>query len=139
MSLNPRDRLTIVVRMDNTTRFNRYITALQQYISREGHALVPATHNEIVNGDTVALGAWVGYVRQRRKAGLLPDERINALNAIQGWNWGPLKPGPATKTIRNSEIEALRREGKSLAQIADHYNLSRQRIHQIVKRNQTTS
>lgn len=120
--------------MDNSTRFNRYIHALQQYISREGHALVPANHVEILEGSSINLGAWVGYMRQRKKNNRLTSERIEALSAIPEWNWGPLKPGPATKNNRNNEIAQLRRNGLSLAQIADQYQLSRQRVHQIVKR-----
>lgn len=120
--------------MDNTTRFNRYLHALQQYIRREGHALVPANHVEIIDNDKINLGAWVGYMRQRKKNNQLNQDRINALSALPEWNWGPLKPGPATKNNRNNEIAQLRRNGLSLAQIADQYQLSRQRVHQIVKR-----
>lgn len=120
--------------MDNTTRFNRYLQALQQYIKREGHALVPANHIESIDNDGINLGAWVGYMRQRKKNGQLNQDRIATLSEIPEWNWGPLKPGPATKNSRNSEIAQLRRNGLSLAQIADQYQLSRQRVHQIVKR-----
>jgi DNA-binding NarL/FixJ family response regulator len=120
--------------MDNITRFNRYITALQQYITREGNALVPANHIEIVGGDSIHLGTWVGYMRQRNKTGKLSETQKSALDSINGWNWGPLKPGPKDKRERNSEIAQMRNNGKSLAQIADQYNLSRQRVHQIVRR-----
>ena len=125
--------------MDNNTRFARYVRALQQYITREGDALVPATHIEIVDATQINLGAWVGYMRQRYKNDKLAQDRIDDLNAISGWTWGPLKPGPATKTLRNDDITKLRSTGLSLSQIADQYNLSRQRIHQIVKRAAPTS
>lgn len=124
---------TVVV-MDNVTRFNRYITALQQYIIREGNALVPANHVEIVENIHIHLGTWVGYMRQRNKANKLTESQKSTLDAIQGWSWGPLKPGPKDKHERNSEIAQMRNNGKSLAQIADQYNLSRQRVHQIVRR-----
>lgn len=120
--------------MDNSTRFNRYVQALQQYINREGHGLVPANHTEVLEGSEINLGAWVGYMRQRKKNNQLPQDRIDRLSSISEWNWGPLKPGPATKNNRNNEIAQLRRNGLSLAQIADQYQLSRQRVHQIVKR-----
>lgn len=120
--------------MDNNTRFARYERALQQYITREGNALVPATHIELLDAEQINLGAWVGYMRQRYKNEKLAQVRIDALNAITGWTWGPLKPGPATKTLRNDDITKLRQTGLSLSQIADQYNLSRQRIHQIIKR-----
>jgi Mor family transcriptional regulator len=124
--------------MDNNTRFNQYHQALQQYIDREGNALVPATHIEKLNNQPITLGAWVGYMRQRNKNGKLPQNKQNTLNKTPGWTWGPLKPGPTTKTLRNTDITQLRQTGLSLSQIADQYNLSRQRIHQIIKRDTKT-
>lgn len=120
--------------MNNTTRFNTYLAALQQYISREGSARVPAHHEETVEDKPVQLGTWVGYLRQRYKNNKLPAERVNILNSVPGWTWGPLKPGPKPNTSRNAEIRNLSESGQSLTQIADRFNLSRQRIHQIVKR-----
>jgi DNA-binding NarL/FixJ family response regulator len=120
--------------MDNNTRFNIYTKAIQQFISREGHARVPAIHVEIVDGKEVRVGAWVGYIRQRAKKGILSVEKRAALDAIPGWQWGPLKPGPATNHSRNSEILSLREKGMTLRQIADSFDLSRQRVHQIVKK-----
>jgi DNA-binding NarL/FixJ family response regulator len=120
--------------MNNTTRFNTYLAALQQYIIREGSATVPAHHEEYVAGQLVQLGTWVGYLRQRYKNNKLPEDRINILNNVPGWSWGPLRPGPKPNTSRNAEIRNLSQDGQSLTQIADRFNLSRQRIHQIVKR-----
>lgn len=120
--------------MNNTTRFNTYLAALQQYIKREGGAHVPANHEESIEGQSIPLGTWVGYVRQRYKNNKLPIDRVEILNNIPGWAWGPLKPGPKPNTSRNAEIADLSTGGQSLTQIADRYNLSRQRIHQIVKR-----
>lgn len=119
--------------MDNTTRFNTYIKALSQFVAREGHCNVPAIHTEIVENNDVTLGAWVGYVRQRRRKNQLSEERAAAIQAVSGWQWGPLKPGPATDSDRNSEILQMRAAGSSLRQIADKFDLSRQRVHQIVK------
>lgn len=119
--------------MDNTTRFNTYIKALSQFAAREGHCNVPAIHTEIVENNDVTLGAWVGYVRQRRRKNQLSEERAAAIQAVSGWQWGPLKPGPATDAERNSEILQMRAAGSSLRQIADKFDLSRQRVHQIVK------
>lgn len=120
--------------MDNNTRFELYLKALLQFSSREGHARVPAIHIEILDGREVNLGAWVGYVRQRRKKGMLPSRRIAELDALIGWEWGPLKPGPATNQNRNQQILSMRSEGRTLRQIADEFDLSRQRVHQIVKK-----
>jgi len=119
--------------MDNTTRFNTYVNSLRQFVSREGHCNVPAIHIEIYNDIDVTLGAWVGYVRQRYRKNQLSAERTAQLQAVPGWQWGPLKPGPATDNNRNLEIHEMRAAGHSLRQIADKFDLSRQRVHQIVK------
>lgn len=103
-------------------------------MDREGHARVPAIHVEIVDGKEVRVGAWVGYIRQRAKKDNLSAEKRAALDGIPGWEWGPLKPGPATNHNRNSEILSLRGQGMTLRQIADSFDLSRQRVHQIVKK-----
>jgi DNA-binding NarL/FixJ family response regulator len=76
----------------------------------------------------------VGYIRQRAKNGKLPAAKVDALNQVNGWQWGPLKPGPATNHNRNVEILTLRSQGMTLSQIADSFDLSRQRVHQIVKK-----
>lgn len=120
--------------MDNNTRFEIYKKALIQYSTREGHCSVPAAHTEEIDGTDISIGAWVGYMRQRYRAGNLPKPRILELESIDGWKWGPLKPGPATNTKRNVLILQLRAQGKSLRQIADQFELSRQRVHQIVGR-----
>lgn len=119
--------------MDNYTRFKLYINALQQYSGRVGNCNVPSTHIEKYEDNDVALGAWVGYVRQRYKKSQLSDEKARRLESISGWNWGPLKPGPATDNERNRQIHEMRAAGSSLRQIADKFDLSRQRVHQIVK------
>lgn len=118
--------------MNNRDRFILYISALTQFVAREGHPNVPALHIEEFDGREVKLGAWVGYVRQRYRANLLPDERVEALDLIPGWQWGPLKPGPRSNAERNREIIAQRRGGSSLQQIADLHGLTRQRVHQIL-------
>jgi hypothetical protein len=120
--------------MDNNTRFNLYIKAIEQFAAREGHPRCPAVHIETVDGRDVYVGAWIGYVRQRYKKGVLPADRIARLEQIAGWQWGPLKPGPATNQSRNSQILQMREQGQTLSQIADLFDLSRQRVHQIVKR-----
>ena len=120
--------------MDNNTRFNLYLKAVSQFAEREGHSRVPAVHFEIVEDKQVRVGAWVGYIRQRAKQGKLSAEKRQALESINGWEWGPRKPGPATNHNRNVEILSLRRQGMTLSQIADSFDLSRQRVHQIVNK-----
>lgn len=94
---------------------------------------MPAAHIETLNGQEVPLGAWVGYTRQRFRRGCLAESRIAALSNLPGWQWGPLSPGPAADPERDREILELRSQGISLQKIADKFNLSRQRVHQIVK------
>lgn len=120
--------------MDNSTKFNIYIQALEQYISREGHSKISATHVEKIENSDVSLGAWVGYIRQRYRKQILSDSRIARLEQISGWQWGPFQPGPATDSSRNEKIRTMRTEGKSLREIADEFDLSRQRVHQIIKK-----
>lgn len=124
----------MVSRMNNTERWNQYLEALNLYTQRTGHARVPASHVEhIPDGTVVNLGAWVGYIRQRQRAGLLSPERTAALGAVPGWEWGPLRPGPVADTVRNAQIMSLRSQGISLQRIGDQFGLSRQRVHQIVR------
>lgn len=95
---------------------------------------MPAIHIEICEGKEICLGAWVGYIRQRNKKNQISSDRVAELNQISGWEWGPLKPGPATDKNRNQNILQMRAAGHSLRQIADEFELSRQRVHQIVKK-----
>jgi len=119
--------------MKNEDRWNQYLTALEAFSTREGHARVPASHVErLDDGAVVNLGAWVGYIRQRKRAGLLPQTRVDAISAVPGWEWGPLRPGPTADAARNKEILTLRSQGVSLQRIGDQFGLSRQRVHQIV-------
>jgi hypothetical protein len=120
--------------MDNVTRFDMTVKAINSYLEREGDCFIPYTHVECVDGSNYPLGAWTGYVRQRRRRGQLAPSKIEKLESIPGWQWGPLRPGPATNANRNNEIMALHAAGKSLSYIADEFQLSRQRVHQIVRK-----
>jgi len=126
--------------MNHTARWNQYYTALLQYKSRYGDAKVPSGHVEFLDsGVPLNLGNWVSYMRTRYKQGLLSAERVALLENIPSWSWGPVRPGPKSKEVviqRNSDIVWLREhEGMALEQIAKRYNLSRQRVYQIVKEN----
>ena len=141
--------------MDNDLRFQWYVVALKQYAEREGHCRVPALHVEVLEGMEIKLGSFVSYQRQRRRR--LEDaishlrgatetsafsrlsqtydkfvERKEVLETVDGWEWGPLRPGPASKAIRNDEIQRAYQNGTQVKTLADRYDLSRQRIHQIV-------
>jgi hypothetical protein len=120
--------------MKNDDKWNTYLAALSSFSERNGHARVPASHVEkLSDGTPVKLGPWVGYVRQRYKAGSLTVERAQQLASIDGWDWGPLRPGPSADAGRNEEIVVMRNEGNSLQKIGDKFGLSRQRVHQILQ------
>lgn len=114
---------------------------------------MPALHVEVLEGMEVKLGSFVSYQRQRRRrlGGAISrstdvanyDDRLSTaydkfverkvvLETVPGWEWGPLRPGPASKAIRNDEIQRQYQEGAQVKTLADQYDLSRQRIHQIV-------
>ena len=118
--------------MNHKDTFIKNVRALNQFRMREGHCKVPATHIEMYEGDPVRLGNWVNYTRGRHRKNELPPERVRSLEMMPGWNWGPLRPGPHKKEERDAEILTARRHGQTMSQIADRYELSRQRIHQIV-------
>lgn len=94
---------------------------------------MPAAHIEKIEENEINLGAWAGYTRQRYRKNQLSQERVVELTNVPGWVWGPLRPGPATDINRNNRILEMRAAGKSLRQIADEFDLSRQRVHQIVR------
>jgi Helicase associated domain len=119
--------------MDNSQKFKLYIEAIKQYAARQGDCNIPSTHVEKVNNLEVTVGAWAGYIRHRYKKNQLSEEKVWALNQIRGWQWGPLKPGPSPDLKRNRKIHEMRAAGSSLREIADAFDLSRQRIHQIVR------
>ena len=112
-------------------RWSRNLAALDAFIAAHGHARVPASAIQDVDGEPVSLGPWVGYVRQRYRRQTLAPERIADLEARPGWLWGPLRPGPAADANRNAEIKTLRSQGWTLKSLADRFSLSRQRIYQI--------
>lgn len=59
------------------------LTALRAFVARERHSCVPRTHRE---GD-LALGRWVAKVRERYRAGTLPDVLTQLLSSMPGWRW----------------------------------------------------
>ena len=123
--------------MTQDERWHRHLKALQQYIERTGTTKVPSGHIEQIDGSPVLLGNWVSHQRQAYRNGMLRTDRAGALNQISGWEWGPLSRGPQPDGDRDRRILQLCDNGLSLQQVADQVNLSRQRVHQILKRAKT--
>ena len=124
--------------MDNKTKWERNIDALRKFVEENGHAKVPSTY--VVEAETdeqIGLGTWVAYMRTKYRKKALSQDKISQLESLQGWVWNPGKPGPAGNPKRDEEIIRAREAGKHLQQIADDYNLSRQRVHQIIERSKS--
>jgi hypothetical protein len=56
---------------------------LQQFVNREGHALVATEHVEA----NFRLGNWVATQRFRNSSGKLTPERVGRLEALPHWSW----------------------------------------------------
>jgi superfamily II DNA or RNA helicase len=63
--------------------WDRWFGLLQRFKQREGHCLVPVSHEE--NG--YKLGVWVSNQRHARNH--LPEDRLKRLNSI-GFSWDPI-------------------------------------------------
>ena len=92
--------------------FQTGLTALAQFLAREGHALVPGRHVERVAGRDHRLGVWVNSRRQDFKTGWLSDERVAALEAVPGWTWNPQEAAFQTGLAALAQFTA--REGHAL-------------------------
>ena len=57
---------------------------LKKFVECEGHARVPSKHKD---EDNFALGGWVSNKRKNYKNNRLSAERIEKLEAIEGWVW----------------------------------------------------
>ena len=123
--------------MNHHARWKRHYDALAQYEERYGDAMPPSNHVEFLpDGEEINLGNWVSYMRTRYRQNALSDERIALLEKFPSWEWGPVRPGPKSHdfvVVRNQRIVSAHESGASLAQIAREHNLSRQRVHQIVR------
>ncbi|WP_199424601.1 Helicase associated domain protein [Actinotalea solisilvae] len=69
-----------------TDRWEQHYTALLAFVAREGHARVPTGHTE----SHLQLASWVIRHRYEYKAGKVPPDRIERLQALPGWTWDPL-------------------------------------------------
>lgn len=120
--------------MDNKSKWERNIDALRRFVAENGHAKVPSTYTVNVGSEQIGLGTWVAYMRTKYRKNALSSEKVSQLESLQGWVWNPGKPGPAGNPKRDEEIIKARLAGEHLQQIADKFNLSQQRVHQIIER-----
>ena len=120
--------------MRNYDKWSRNIKALETFVSNNGHALVPASTKVEVDGINVSLGSWVSYLRVKYKTGTISPSKKTELETFTGWTWGPCKPGPTGDVGRDGAMLSARQSGRSLQSIADEYGLSRQRVHEILRR-----
>jgi hypothetical protein len=70
--------------------FQQRLGAVEQFVAREGHALVPAKHREPFGGEDSVLGKWVSNIRIQYRRGELLPEQVAALEVFPGWSWDPL-------------------------------------------------
>lgn len=117
-----------------TERWQEHLAALTQYTTRTGTALVPSNHVEVYNGRNIALGAWVAYNRQRYRLGTLSADRSATLGALAGWKWEKQHPGRRYDKARDARILERYKSGVPAKSLAEEFGLSRQRVHQIVRR-----
>jgi hypothetical protein len=66
--------------------WERHFTTLLEFVAREGHARVPTDHVEA----GLPLARWVIWHRQQYKAGKVPADRVERLEALPGWTWDVL-------------------------------------------------
>ena len=69
------------------TAFDEGLAALQQFVEREGHSRPSDKFIEVLDGEEVKLGIWVGGRRVDYGRGKLSAERVSALEALPGWEW----------------------------------------------------
>ena len=125
------------MRTSRTDRWQYRFNALQQYTNRSGSSLVPATHIEVYEGKNVAVGAWVAYNRQQYRTGTLPEARKQTLETLTGWRWDKQKPGRRYDIRRDADILLRHAGGERVGLLAEQFSLSRQRVHQIIKKKTT--
>ena len=119
--------------MDNGVRWQRNFDALKIFEKEYGHTKVPSTFETQQDGTDISLGTWVAYMRTKYRKGILTTKEINYFETLKGWSWNPGKPGPTGDPKRDKEIMRARQSGARLQEIADRFNISRQRVHQIVE------
>jgi hypothetical protein len=121
------------MRKSREQRWQNNLYALQQFVAREGTSMIGSTCVEVYQGEKVAIGSWVAHTRKQYRSGLLSDARQRELQAVNGWVWSKRKPGRRYDISRDSEMVALYSQGTRVCDLAQQFNLSRQRVHQILR------
>lgn len=67
--------------------YRQHLAALDSFVAREGHALVPSNHLEA----GLKLGSWIQVKRQEFRKETLDQARIKDLEARKGWVWDARK------------------------------------------------
>lgn len=120
--------------ISHNSRWEVLFGALRQYTNRTGTSLVPVAHAELYNEKNVPLGAWVAYNRQQQRLGKLSADRQVQLATLKGWHAEKRRPGRKYDAVRDLDIIEQRMNGIHVVDIAKNYELSRQRVHQILKK-----
>jgi hypothetical protein len=92
--------------------FRWTLLALTQFVDREGHARVPDGHVETFDGEKIKLGVWVTNRRMQYNNGKLAQDRIDALEALPGWEWDKLEAN--YQRSLNAVTQFAAREGHAL-------------------------
>ena len=71
----------------STAQWEQAFAALVRFTEREGHAIVPKTHEE----DGLKLGNWIGTQRTTHRSGKLENDGVRRLEAVRGWSWDPFR------------------------------------------------
>jgi superfamily II DNA or RNA helicase len=66
-------------------QWEEYCSALEGFVSREGHARVPRGWRE---GD-LRLGSWVGRQRSAYAKGTMSPDKARRLGSLPNWSWDP--------------------------------------------------
>ncbi|MET9958348.1 Helicase associated domain protein [Streptomyces sp. NPDC006326] len=76
-------------RRSQAEKWAAHLEAAREFRAREGHLRVPRTHVERVGGQDFRLGSWIA--NQRARAGLLTEDRVAALTALD-MQWSTPRP-----------------------------------------------
>lgn len=68
--------------------FEEHLGMLKSYVDRHGHAQIPSVDQ---TPEEERIYRWITSQRTAYRNGLLSEERISKLSAVQGWSWDPFE------------------------------------------------